>query len=74
MGNGNPEEAVLDRIVSEGFSEEVTFERDLNEIRNEMSPAGICGRGRGNSKGDSEGWRRALLSGDNKKASVARAE
>ena len=35
MGNRSPEEAISDGLVSGGFSEEVTFERDLNEIRDE---------------------------------------
>lgn len=33
MGVRSPEEAILDRVVGGGFSEEMTSERDLNEIR-----------------------------------------
>ena len=31
MGNGSPEGAVLDRLVGEDFSEDLTFERDMNK-------------------------------------------
>lgn len=45
MGSGSPEGAILGRIGTEGFSEDLTFERDLNKIRNEISHGGICGKG-----------------------------
>lgn len=45
MENGSPEGIILGRIGSEGFPEDLIFQRDLNEIRNEISHTGICRKG-----------------------------
>lgn len=66
MGNGSPEDAVLDKMVNESFSKEVTFEKDMHEIR-VSAPCRYLweGHSSGRSSEDegTKGWRKGAVKG-----------